>query len=179
MIRFLLKLYFRVKDPLPFDVDALLEERTQMSKSLAQQTTNRGQRTDLLTRALTSFFEKKGYLVDLEVPSQTLYSEYTPYGSNWANNKSDRLGRIDMRIKSSDGILDIEIDTSNKMNSLYKLADSKTKGHRVLWVRHGGLHQHPSAQVCNMIRTHQIPVLLLPVLPRDKNTTWSFAPDFS
>lgn len=162
----------------PFQIDMLYEKRSVLVNALAQHPGCRLSRTMVLTKELTLFFERRDYIVEHEVPSQIIHSQYAPAGANQKNFGQDNTGRIDMRVIGQEGILDIEIDTSNKMKSLFKLADSRAKGNWVLWVRHGALRKYPCADAQNMIIAHHIPVMLIPTTADGQNCSWPFAPVF-
>ena len=71
-----------------------------------------------------------------------------------------RLGLIDLRIFQQNKTLDIEIDSSNKMNSLDKLNHcKKILGHDVLWIKWG---RQISEKAMKKIKEYKIDYLYIP-----------------
>ena len=137
---------------------------------------HRAERTSFLTKFIS---QELFFKFHLRILGEVRLEHYDRNNSKVEKVRSDRLvmpvtrgrrsiikegssGYIDLRaIGNNNGersILDIEIDTTSKIGSLYKLIHSKSiLGHDVLWVRHGNLENRP--RVVTLLHEYDITVI--------------------
>ena len=117
----------------------------------------RAKRTKIILRYLNNFFTKEGFSVENEAK---IGSYIDPKGKR-------RNGLIDLRVshKNINHVIDIEIDSSFRKNSLCKLIKSKKRlCNEVLWICHReyfDVDYAENEELVRLISDNKIPVLAI------------------